>query len=510
MRVVATQMAVDGPVDVVVVGAGTAGLGMAARLRQARVQSLLVLEQAHEIGGYWRVSDYGASASDELAVQQSYSFSPSASASTVWATRDGVRQYHRDLVARHDLEPALRLRHRVTGLTFDAAGATWRIAVAGKKSVVARKVILAVGAGKLPMPPELEGIDQFDGPVLSTADWDPNFDFSGRNVAVIAAGATTVHVVPELVKRAARVRVFQRTPDWVLPRWGGESPSLAGRLLSRASGTLAGRAVSARYHEVLARGLVRQGVGTRLVEAVAENHLNRNVKDGWLRRNLLPAYRAGTRRILFSDEFYRALQQDNCKLVPWPVTGVSAVGVRSADAMTHRADCLVFALDTPEVMLEPPFPIHGLGGATLDEFWGTEPTAFHGVNVPGFPNMFLLNGPGSGSHAFAGLSHTEAQIDYVVAALALVDSLAFVSIEVRPQALKRELAWSSGRLDKSTWRDGAFRWYRQRETAANELFPGTATEFRRRLGDVEIADYKILTEQELGAITNSTTIGVAQ
>ncbi|MBA0044984.1 NAD(P)/FAD-dependent oxidoreductase [Mycobacteroides sp. LB1] len=506
-------MAVDGPVDVVVVGAGTAGLGMAAKLRQTGVENLLILEQAQEIGGYWQAGSYAATIGDELAVQQSYSFSPSSSSRAVWATRKGVLQYHRDLVARHDLEPVLRLRHRVTGLTFEPASATWRITVAGKKSVVARKVVLAVGAGKTPLPPELDGIDQFDGPVLSTADWDAGFDFSGRNVAVIAAGASTVHVVPELVKQAARVRVFQRTPDWVLPRWGGESPSLAGRLLSHASGTIAGR-VTARYQEILSRGLVRRGVGTRLVEAVAEGHLNRNVKDAWLRRNLLPAYRAGSRRILFSDEFYPAVQQDNCKLVPWPVTGVSAIGVRSADAMTHRADCLVFALDAPEVMLEPPFPIRGAGGRTLDAHWGAEPSAYHGVNVPGFPNLFLLAGPGSGSNALAGLSHTEAQIDYVAALLALVDSLAFVSVEVRPEALERERAWSAQRFGKSPWRDGAFRWYRQIETTASELFPGTAGEFRRRLEDFDTADYRILTQQELSGISSSTAhstkIGVAQ
>ncbi|WP_078322162.1 flavin-containing monooxygenase [Mycobacteroides chelonae] len=505
---VTAHMAVDNPVDVVVIGAGMAGLGMAARLRQARVESLLVLEQAPEVGGYWRRNTFASVAGDELAVQQSYAFSPNTSARSVWATRDNVLSYHRDLIARHNLEPVLRLRHRVTALAYEPAKATWRITVAGKKSIFARRVIVAVGAGKSPVPPQLDGIEQFDGPVLSTADWDPDFDFTGRNVAVIAAGASTVHVVPELVKKAARVRVFQRTPDWVLPRWGGESSSTAGRLLSRASGSIAGR-VAGRSHEALRRGLVWRGVGTRFVEAVAENHLNRNVKDPWLRRNLLPAYRAGSRRILFSDEFYSALQQDNCKLVPWPVTGVSAIGVRSADAMTHKADCLVFALDTPEVLIEAPFSIKGVDGSTLDEQWGSQPKAFRGVNVPGFPNLFLLTGPGSGSNALAGLSHIEAQIDYVTASLALVDSLAFVSIEVRREPLEREQARAIRRFDRTTWRDGAFRWYKPTETVGSELFPGTTSEFRRALADLDAADYKILTQQELIS-AHSTKLGVAQ
>ncbi|WP_255791782.1 flavin-containing monooxygenase [Mycobacteroides abscessus] len=505
---VSAQMAVNNPVDVAIIGAGIAGLGMAARLRQARVQDLLILEQAPEIGGYWRRSTFSSVAGDELAVQQSYSFSPSTSSRTLWATREGVLSYQRDLIARYGLEPALRLRNRVTGLSFEQGKAAWRITVAGKKSVSARRVILAVGAGTPSEPPELAGIEQFEGPILSTADWDPSFDFAGRNVAVIAAGASTVHVVPELVKKAARVRVFQRAPDWVLPRWGAEAPDAVGRLVSRASGSPAGR-VASRSHEALRRGLVWRGVGTRLVEAVAENHLNRNVKDPWLRRNLLPAYRAGSRRILFSDDFYSAIQQDNCKLVPWPVTGVSAIGVRSADAMTHKADCLVFALDAPEVLIEEPFPIKGVDGSTLGEHWGTQPTAFRGVNVPGFPNLFLLAGPGSGTNALAGLAHVEAQIDYVTASLALIDSLAFVSIEVRREALEREQARAAQRFDRTTWRDGAFRWYKPEDTVASELFPGTTTEFRRALADVDAADYKILTQQELDSI-NSAKLGVAQ
>ncbi len=504
---VSAHMAVNNPVDVVVIGAGMAGLGMAARLRQARVESLLILEQAPEVGGYWRRSTFAPVIGDELAVQQSYAFSPNMSSRSVWATREGVLSYHHDLIERHDLGPALRLRHRVTALAFEPARATWRITVAGKKSICARRVILAVGAGTSPVTPELDGFEQFDGPVLSTADWDPDFDFTGRNVAVIAAGASAVHVVPELVKTAARVRVFQRTPDWVLPRWGGESSSVVGRLLSRASGSIAGRLAS-RSHDALRRGLVWRGVGTRFVEAVAENHLNRNVKDPWLRRNLLPAYRAGSRRILFSDDFYSAVQQDNCKLVPWPVTGVSAIGVRSADAMTHKADCLVFALDDPEVLVEAPFAIKGADGSTLDEQWGSRPKAFRSVNVPGFPNLFLLTGPGSGSNALAGLSHIEAQIDYVTASLALVDSLAFVSIEVRREALEREQARAIRRFDRTTWRDGAFRWYKP-ETVASELFPGTTSEFRRALADVDAADYKILTQQELDSV-NSAKLGVAQ
>ncbi|WP_134070339.1 flavin-containing monooxygenase [Mycobacteroides salmoniphilum] len=505
---VSAHMAVNNPVDVVVIGAGMAGLGMAARLRQARVESLLILEQAPDVGGYWRRSTFAPVTGDELAVQQSYAFSPNTSSHSVWATREGVLSYHRDLIARHDLEPVLRLRHRVTALAFEPAKATWRITVAGKKSIFARRVILAVGAGTSPLPPELDGIEQFDGPVLSTADWDPDFDFAGRNVAVIAAGASAVHVVPELVKTAARVRVFQRTPDWVLPRWGAESSSMVGRLFSRASGSIAGRLAS-RSHDALRRGLVWRGVGTRFVEAVAENHLNRNVKDPWLRRNLLPAYRVGSRRVLFSDDFYSAVQQDNCKLVPWPVTGVSAIGVRSADAMTHKADCLVFALDDPEVLVEAPFAIKGADGSTLDEQWGSQPKAFRGVNVPGFPNLFLLTGPGSGSNALAGVSHIEAQIDYVTASLALVDSLAFVSIEVRRESLEREQARAARRFDRTTWRDGAFRWYKPAETVASELFPGTTSEFRRVLADVDAADYKILTQQELDS-AHSAKLGVAQ
>lgn len=150
-----------------------------------------------------------------------------------------------------------------------------------------------------------------------------------------------------------------------------------------------------------------------------------------------------------------------------------------------------------------------MDGSTLGEHWGTQPTAFRGVNVPGFPNLFLLAGPGSGTNALAGLAHVEAQIDYVTASLALIDSLAFASIEVRREALEREQARAAQRFDRTTWRDGAFRWYKPEDTVASELFPGTTTEFRRALADVDAADYKILTQQELDSI-NSAKLGVAQ
>ncbi|WP_185981828.1 hypothetical protein [Skermania sp. ID1734] len=151
------------------------------------------------------------------------------------------------------------------------------------------------------------GLATFAGDIVTTTD----YDFTGKRVAVIASGSNAAQLLPVLVRRAAEVKVFQETPGWVLPRVGG-----------------------------VARRLPRWMPATEVIGRV---HLRAKVHDPWLRRQLTPDPRARSAPLQFSNDYYAALQRDNCKLISWPIATVTARGIRTVEGIEHQCDCIVFA-----------------------------------------------------------------------------------------------------------------------------------------------------------------------
>lgn len=205
--------------------------------------------------------------------------------------------------------------------------------------------------------PNMPGIERYQGHKVLGTHWDADFDFTGKRVAVIGTDASAVQIVPELVKTASKVKVFQRTPGWVLPRIDSATserrrsgfprwPSLQQTL----------RQSLFRAYESRALGIVWTSALTRVFERAAKRHLHAQVRDPWLRRQLLPQYRLGCNRILHSSDYYPALQQPNCELVTWPIDRLCEEGIRTCDGLIHEFDCIVFATghDVSTTQAKPP------------------------------------------------------------------------------------------------------------------------------------------------------------
>ena len=217
-------------------------------------------------------------------------------------------------------EPTIRFGTEVNGLVFDEDPGVWTAKTKGRKKFQARTVVMASG----PLPdhkwPDIRGLDAYEGHKIHSARWDHDYDFTGKRVAVIGTGASAVQIVPELVKQAEFVKVFQRTPGWVLPRLDGATPAAAKTLFAQVPAVqeLARQALF-WGHEITATAMVWDTPLTGLVARLGKAHLRRAVKDPWLRRQLTPDFRPGCKRMLISSDFYPALQRDNCKLIDWPI-----------------------------------------------------------------------------------------------------------------------------------------------------------------------------------------------
>jgi cation diffusion facilitator CzcD-associated flavoprotein CzcO len=477
---------------VLIVGAGFAGLGAAIRLRQAGVDDIVILERADDVGGTWRDNTYPGAACDIPSLLYSYSFAPNPDWSRAYSGGAEILTYIRDLADRHDLRRHIRFGVCVTGLAFDEDSGTWTASTENGTEYTARAVVMASGPLANVAPPDIRGLDSYTGTTIHSARWDHSFDPRGQRVAVIGTGASAVQIIPELVERAATVKVFQRTPGWVLPRLDFGHPEWLRSVFRHVPGAQsAARAAWFAGHEAVALGLVWDTLATTAVQTVARATLRAQVRDPWTRRRLTPDFRAGCKRMLMSSDYYPALQADNCTLVTWPIATLSPDGIRTADGIEHQVDAIVFATGFDVAKTGTPFPVTGRDGRLLADEWAGGAYAYKSVNVAGYPNLFLTFGPNSGPGHNSALVYLEAQIDYLVEAVGLILERDLRAFEVRRDAQDRYNARIQRRLAGTTWNSGCRSWYLTENGFNATMYPGFATQFERQMATIALRDYAL-------------------
>jgi cation diffusion facilitator CzcD-associated flavoprotein CzcO len=231
---------------------------------------------------------------------------------------------------------------------------------------------------------------------------------------------------------------------------------------------------------------------TSLVERLARAHLHRQVSDPWLRRQLRPDFRAGCKRMLMSSDYYPALQRENCKLISWPIATISPDGIRTSDGIEHPVDCIVFATGFDVSKTGTPIPITGLGGRSLGEEWAGGVQAYKSVTVHGYPNLFFTFGPNSGPGHNSALVYMQGQLDYAVQAIKTVLDRDLRYLDVRADVQREYNARIQKRLQRTTWNSGCASWYLTAEGYNGTMYPGFATQYRRQLARLRIADYEVV------------------
>lgn len=478
--------------DVAIIGAGFAGIGAAIRLLQEGVDDVVIFERDNRVGGTWRDNTYPGAACDIPSRLYSYSFAPNPDWSHTYSGSAEILNYIDRMVDAHGLEPRIRFGHDVTGLEYDEGQGVWTIRFRDQEPVRARTVVMAPGPLANASLPDIRGIETYEGAKIHSARWDHDYDFTGKKVAVIGTGASGVQIIPELVKVAESVKVFQRTPGWVLPRLNTATGDRAKGLYRRLP--LAEKAVRSAWfwgHESVALGVVWDTPLTRVVEAISRAHLRMQVKDSWLRRQLTPDFSAGCKRLLMTSDYYPALQADNCKLVTWPIARLSPRGVRTVEGIEHQFDAIVFATGFDVSKAGTPFPVTGIEGRDLAAEWSAGAYAYRSVAVSGYPNLFFTFGPNSGPGHSSALVYMEAQIDYITQAIGSLLRFGWKSLDVRPEVQQRYNDDIQRRLQATTWNSGCQSWYLTEDGFNATMFPGFATQYVNQLKTVDLQDYRI-------------------
>ncbi|ACC42118.1 Flavin-binding monooxygenase [Mycobacterium marinum M] len=500
-------MAPDHAYATLIVGAGLTGLGAAIRLAEAGLSNpdeVVILERGDRVGGTWRDTTYPGASCDIPSLLYSFSFVRNPKWSRTYSPAAEIYRHIEAMVNRFGIGDRIRFGQRVTGLTFNQDTGIWTATTQAGERFRARTVILASGPLSDVSFPDIRGLDRYEGHKIHSARWDHDYDFSGKRVAVVGTGASAVQIVPELVNQAGFVKVFQRTPCWVLPRLDVATPPAVQALFTKvpAAQQLARQALF-WGHEATAGALVWNTPLTSLVALLGQAHLRGQVKDRWLRRQLTPDFRPGCKRMLVSSDYYPALQRPNCKLIDWPIATLSPVGIRTSDGLEHHLDCIVFATGYDVHLTGPPFPVTGIGGRSLADEWAHGAQAYKSINAHGYPNLFFMTGPNSGPGHNSLLVYIEGQLDYAVRAITTILDERLRYLDVRADVQRRYNERIQRRLAKTTWMSGCRSWYLTKEGFNGSMFPGFASEYLCQMRDFRYGHYHAVA-QDAGSLVTST------
>jgi cyclohexanone monooxygenase len=471
------EEAEGGRIDVVVVGAGFAGLYAIYRMRELEL-SVRCFEAGDGVGGTWFWNRYPGARCDVESLDYSYSFSNELQQDWKWSHRYAdqpeILAYLNHVADRFDLRQHIRLQTRVTTMRFDEEREIWIVSTDAGSTIEARFCIMASGNLSTPRVPNFPGIESFEGEWHHSARWPKDdVDFTGKRVALIGTGATGIQMLPKIAARASHVTVFQRTANFSVParnqpmpedderQHKARYPELRKAARKQSSGmsrvslpTMGAQDMPADERLPLYETLWEKGGSARMMSAF--NDLLRSeqsnetlasfvrekicaiVMDPEVAELLTPRdHPIGAKRLCVDTEYYETFNRENVKVVDArraPIQEITRQGIRTANA-EYPFDTIVFAtgFDAMTGALSE-ITITGRGGQRLKDKWVAGPTTYLGLMVQGFPNMFIVTGPGSPSVKSNMVTSIEQHIEWISDCLAHLERERVATIEPRLEA----------------------------------------------------------------------------
>ena len=481
----------DSDYDVLIVGAGFSGLYLLHRLRGSGFK-VRIVDRASDVGGTWFWNRYPGARCDVESMQYAYSFSPELEQEWVWsekyATQPEILRYARHVAERFDLRRDIEFDTTVDSAVFDESNHQWRIETSEGRTISANFCVMATGCLSTTNTPHFEGLDSFKGAIYHTGNWPhETVDFSGEKVGVIGTGSSAIQAIPLIAKQAKHLYVFQRTPHYTVPAWNRRIESdpdtkTSGRRAYGYDADLTIEEIKADYAGLRGRarkmfnalafipnrksalevddierqngyegfwqrgGVVFLGaytdIGTSLEanETAAEfvrEKIRRTVNDPVVAEALVPTYTIGCKRLAVDTDYYETYNRSNVTLVDVgqsPIQKFTQQGVYALD-QEFTLDSLIMATGFDAMtgtLLK--IDIRGRSGLTLEDKWIDGPKGYLGLGIAGFPNMFMITGPGSPSVLTNMMQSIEQHVDWIVGCLEYLRNHNISTIEATESA----------------------------------------------------------------------------
>jgi len=478
-------------VEVVIVGAGFSGLCAGIQLRKAGIEDFVILEKAQGVGGTWRDNTYPGAACDIPSHLYSYSFEPSAAWTRAYGGQPQILAYLEHCATKYGLRPHLQLGAQVTRAAYDEDTATWTVSTEDGRAWKARALILGNGALHLPQIPDLPGLDSFRGKKFHSARWDHAYELAGKRVAVIGTGASSIQFVPEIAREVKHLDLYQRTPPWIMPKGDRAIGERERWAIEHVPGAHWLRRTGLYWaFESRVLGFALAPKLNQLVEKLVLEHLARAVPDPALRAKLTPEYRLGCKRVLLSNNYYPTLARANVALHTEGIERIEETGIRGTDGTLREVDAIIFGTGFRVVEYLSSLRVIGRHGQDLNDVWKESVRNYLGINVSGFPNLFLLMGPNTGLGHNSMVFMIEAQVHYAISALRAMHRNALASIDVRPDVEAAFRTEMSRKLAKTVWTSGCSSWYIAPDGQVL-LWPDFTFNYWRRTRRIALRSYEL-------------------
>jgi cation diffusion facilitator CzcD-associated flavoprotein CzcO len=481
-------------VEVLIIGAGFSGICMGIKLREAGVNSFLIIEKSADIGGTWWDNRYPGCACDIPSHLYSFSFEPSTEWTRMYPGQQEIHAYLKRVVERHELAPNIRLNTRFCEAVWDETTGEWLATMRDGLRIRARVLVSGMGALHVPRYPEIKGIERFKGPAFHSANWDHSVQLEGKNVAVVGTGASAIQFVPQIAPHVGKLHLFQRTPPWIVPRLDfAFSEKWKRRFRNIPLTRWALRQFIFWRQEFRVLGFLGNEKIRKKAEEIALQHLARQMEDPKMRAALTPNYQLGCKRVLVSDDFYPTLNRSNVELVTDAIAEVREHTVITQDGVERPIDVLIYG--TGFRATEPLIGCRVVGrrGVEIHDAWGKRMSAYLGVTINGFPNFFMLLGPNTGLGHNSVVLMIEAQVRYAMNCLKLMKRRNQRVIEVRAESQQRFVEEIYRRMGGTVWQSGGCKsWYQDPTTGElTTIWPGSVVAYLRRTRSVSPSDYEL-------------------
>ncbi|HBS42865.1 MAG TPA: NAD(P)/FAD-dependent oxidoreductase [Oceanospirillales bacterium] len=480
--------------NVAIIGSGFGGQCAAINLIKQGRTDFVILERRPFMGGTWCQNTYPGAAVDVQSPLYSISHEP-YDWSQMFAGQDELHEYTEYVIEKYRLRDHTHTDCEVDKVEWQEDINRWHLHIKNGEVYEAQFVINASGPLSTPVIPPFKGVDTFKGVSFHTNNWDHNFDYKGKRVAVVGSGASAAQVIPTIAGDVKELHVFQRTPHWVMPRHDYQFKPWQRTLLRNKWAYKALRWAIYWGLETRVIGFKYSDFGLhKLAQEPAMRHIARQIKDPELRKKVTPDYTIGCKRIILSDTLYPAFCQDNVSLYTrdHAIAEITENSIITTQDEHIELDAIIYATGYDATDGVVSYPIVGKGGQSVADFWSDYPRAYLGTSMPGFPNLFLVVGPNTGIGHTSAIFIIESQMNYIMNSIKKVVSSCKDTIEVKASAEEKYTNHIHSEMNKTVWkRGGCNSWYQSKSGKVIAMFPGFSFAYNYLTRRFKKADHAI-------------------
>jgi 4-hydroxyacetophenone monooxygenase len=495
---------------VLIVGAGVCAIALGTALGRLGIPYTIVEKNA-ELGGTWYVNRYPGCGVDTPNHSYSFSFGARNNWTRYFAQREELLDYLKKVALEHDVRSHIRFNTRLTSSRWDETKRRWMSSLetsGGLEEFESTTLVSAIGQLNDPSPARFRAEKDFAGLMLHSALWSEDINLDGKHVAVIGTGATAMQLVPSIADRVASLTVYQRSAQWSRPVAGYSDPITDGAqwLLAHLPFYVQWYRFNMfwRYGDGLLPFLRKDPdwpYPERAVNKGNDRHrqeltefIHSELKDRPdLVEKCVPTYPPYGKRILLDNGWFKTLTKPNVELVTDPIDRFGRDGIVTADGKLRPADVIVISTGFKVTEMAARLNIAGRDGKNLRDVWGSDnPTAYLGLTVPGFPNLFVMLGPNSGpAHGGSVIFQSECQSRYISACLVEMIEHGITAIDVRQDVHDQYIREVDAEHEQLIWtHPGMTTYYRNKQGRVFSAMPWRFVDYWAMTHDPDFSQYR--------------------